>query len=411
MQRLQLVPTTTEQKHRLPVELYEELGACLPRHDLASFARATRLTNAVATRLLYRQIIFSRNTIPEVLLQLFETLATNEDLARIVVHLEVDWSLRSKHGRNGRPAHDVHLHMVNGMAAAFVNLANLEHLSISKALYEGSVFDTPNLLFPRLREFHFYASGIELATGIGAFLQRHAANLERLSIFPLYVQLGKLEDTFRGMVHLETLRVGHLDALATLMGLSPDGEPPTSVPQEPRPSAATRAVRRIDLAAHSDDSLRRISALQTAFPNVRHLNFMRHFLFTAARADSNIQTWLGIERLGLCYCVADGETLGPRFTETLGFCARAFPEVEILDIFCDCSTMEDDKTDHWEKQSAGSLGKRLLDVVGSSMSRLQLVTFAGRAFTRNLDSPSAPFVSRRLKPSFDDVPYIPTYLL
>jgi len=426
-------------EQRLATELYEEIVSLLSPPDLASFALASRLLYDIGSRLLYRRVTFGHRTQPTKVLLFLASLASNPSLATLVRHLEVDWVVRS-HNPHSTAARKLRGEMVDAFSLALGNLTCLETFTMSKALHEStSIFDSPKLCLPMLRELHLYANGIELDDGLVSFIRQHSATLQQLTLFPLTINPGGLMQEFLAMPQLVTLRVAHIDALLAMLDV-PHGWPAvTSVHASPScdvytpgstspagfrfnlnslspglnsaPSSTVwpgvpslASIHRLDFVARGEDSLLRIATLQHVLPNIQQLNFLRPVIISGMPVERQSydvedpeepllppilqpladkhRPWPAISRLGLVYCMGDGRSLIPAFRHTLAISAHLFPELEVLDILCDCLHVTPGDT-HFATQCSGTISGKLWRFASRRLPKLRLMTFAGMAYTKS----------------------------
>ncbi|KZV89812.1 hypothetical protein EXIGLDRAFT_721048 [Exidia glandulosa HHB12029] len=151
----------------LPVELYTEILLYLDRSELAAVSASTKTLQTLATPLLYRHIVFQKNSSIEQIVRLLTTLDNcTHAIAPLIQRLELDWT-----GRSDRAAT-----IASGLSIDLPRMAGLTYLAVSPAL-DIFTWAFDDVTMPALLEFHL-ASWFKLDRG---FLARHP-RLKRLSL-------------------------------------------------------------------------------------------------------------------------------------------------------------------------------------------------------------------------------------
>jgi len=374
----------------LPTELYEKIASYLARSELASLARASRFTHAIAFTRLHHEVVVVRSTPAQVVLDLLESLNRQPNLAKVVRKLDLDWT----NAHVSRSVQDsIGIRLATTLSDVLSSTVHLEYLAISRALRSPLHWDVwqGNGAVPfltRLREVHIYSTSWELSTGLETFISR----LKRLRQLMLFPSLNRgIAQSIASVQQLDVLRLQSVDELMVVLGSG----------------HTLRHIRRIDIASSADQQIRSILRVYSSLPDVQQLNFIRHIRFySLVRTTSIAAQWLSMRRLGLYYCPAGQNLLEPHVQEMVAFSGRAFPHLEYLDLYCVCG----DK-DHFFTSSVihiRIITSALLDIVRPWLGLRQL-TFAGRAYLRGVDR-ELEFTSEKLD-SIHEVPDIPFHQL
>lgn len=384
----------------LPTELYEQIIAHVQdRADLALLARSSRPVHLLATTQLYRRVIFTCVTSVQAVEAFLETVQHSFSLAQGVVHLEVDWM-----DRNSVSSDDFWMPMIGytpvtvpgveiDLSSAVSRMINLEHLSVGKAvrnriapqlLKDGDTTPMPT----GLKALHIYSQFIDITDHGLQQMIRKQTTLSELSLGKLSLSMV---DVLRNMVSLHMLRIVIPDSP---FGQENNPRVPTSVD-----GSLLKFIRRLDLCAvNTLRQPQQRNDLFALFPNLQQLNIFCHpgLLSVSDFSTVFIPFPTKLERVGIMFCpdlMSRWSTL--YYTDALNFIQTAFPDLDRLDILCDCQNIYHENIGNVAIQA---VAQHIIVLVAPGMKRLRWVTMAGRMWERDPTSRTfEPFSSRTMK--------------
>jgi len=395
----------------LPTEIFEQVVDELDRAELAMLASMSRYTSALARIRLYRRVVFNSVTPPSSVVLFMDTIRRRSSLAQLVVHLELDWARReSEHTTNQELVHNQMSMLIRGrqqyhnqsdVTRGLPLMINLEFLSFSASIGLWYV-EAGNLNFAttKLHSLHVYSTMFsDLPRASLLLLIAKQTRLAELSIPHLP---NEFVDVVQGMPTLNTLRIASINH--SMRGHFWDTLPTTTN------GGPMKNIRRLDLS--SGTVLRHAASRNeffTLLPNLRQLNVtsLPDELAPPYMEPGQITAPTSLDRFGMIFC-PDVLTKWSRSPlDALDFLAKLFPKLEQLDMLCPCAD-----ADHNALGPAlvNSNGDRLIDFVKPKMAQLQIMTIAGRAWSRYGPGHSAESFVCAPATARDDPPDLPAHM-